>query len=165
MPDLIFDEKLVFDDGKQRAELYFLGHAHTAGDAFMYLPRHKVLCSGDACTNGPFNYLGHSDTASWIRVLDRALQFDVKIVCPGHGPLGGKDVLAKQRRYFVELREQVKRGIDQGLDAKQIAKTIDMPWHKEWTGIEARDRFDEIQYVFDEFTGRAMPWDLVQDFG
>src|SRR5205807_8252334 len=59
----------------------------------------------------------------------------------------------------------VRKGVDQGLDAKQIAKTIDMPWHKEWTGIEARDRFDEIQYVFDEFTGRAMPWDLVEDFG
>jgi glyoxylase-like metal-dependent hydrolase (beta-lactamase superfamily II) len=73
VPDLIFDEKLVFDDGKgQRAEMLYLGHAHTAGDAFLYLPRHKILCTGDACTNGPFNYTGHSDTASWIRVLDRA---------------------------------------------------------------------------------------------
>ncbi len=165
VPDLIFDEKLVFDDGKQRAELYFLGHAHTAGDAFMYLPRHKVLCTGDACTNGPFNYLGHSDTASWIRVLEKAQQLDVQIVCPGHGALAGKDVLGKQRRFFVELRAQVKKGIDKGLDVREIARTIDMPWHKEWTGIEARDRVPEITHVFDEFTGRTMPWDLVEDFG
>src|SRR5437764_13519440 len=33
VPDLIFDEKLVFEDKKQRVELYFFGHAHTAGDA------------------------------------------------------------------------------------------------------------------------------------
>jgi phosphoglycerate dehydrogenase-like enzyme/glyoxylase-like metal-dependent hydrolase (beta-lactamase superfamily II) len=165
VPDLIFDEKLVFDDGKQRAELYFLGHAHTAGDAFMYLPHQRILCTGDACTNGPFNYMGHSDSASWIRVLDRALQLDVKTVCPGHGPLAGKDVLEKQRRFFTELRQQVKQGIDKGQDVKEIAKTIDMPWHKEWTGIEARDRGDEIRHVFDEFIGRAMPWDLVEDFG
>jgi phosphoglycerate dehydrogenase-like enzyme/glyoxylase-like metal-dependent hydrolase (beta-lactamase superfamily II) len=165
VPDLIFDEKLVFDDGKQRAELYFLGHAHTAGDAFMYLPKQKILCTGDACTNGPFNYLGHSDTASWIRVLDKAEQLDVQLVCPGHGPLAGKDVLAKQRRFFVELRQQVQRGIDQGLGVRDIARTIDMPWHKEWTGIEARTRMPEIAHVFDEFTGRAMPWDLVEDFG
>jgi cyclase len=165
VPDLIFDEKLVFDDGKQRAELYFLGHAHTAGDAFMYLPKQKILCTGDACTNGPFNYLGHSDTASWMRVLDKAMQLDVQLVCPGHGPLAGKDVLSKQRRFFAELRAQVKQGIDKGLDLKDVAKTIDMPWHKEWTGIEARERLAEITHVFDEFTGRTMPFDLVEDFG
>src|SRR5262249_44607213 len=34
VPDLIFDEKLVLDDGKNRVEFLFLGHAHTAGDAF-----------------------------------------------------------------------------------------------------------------------------------
>jgi cyclase len=165
VPDIIFDEKLVFDDGKQRAEMYFFGHAHTAGDAFLYLPKQKILCTGDACTNGPFNYLGHADVSSWIRVLEKAQQLDVKIVCPGHGPLAAKDVLAKQRRFFVELRAQVKQGMDKGLNVEDIAKTIDMPWHKEWTGIEASSRRDEIRHVFDEFTGRVMPWDLVEDFG
>lgn len=91
VPDLIFDEKLVFEDSKQRVELYFFGHAHTAGDGFLYLPKHKILCTGDACTNGPFNYVGHGDSASWVRVMEKAQQLDVKIVCPGHGPLAGKD--------------------------------------------------------------------------
>jgi len=164
-PDLIFDEKLIFEDKEQRAELLFLGHAHTAGDAFLYLPKHKILCTGDACTNGPFNYMGHSDSASWIRVLEKAQQLDVKIVCPGHGPLAGKDVLAKQRRYFVELRAQVKKGIDAGKDFEDILKSLDMPWHKEWAQIEANTRKAETRHVFDELTGRTMPWDLVEDFG
>jgi phosphoglycerate dehydrogenase-like enzyme/glyoxylase-like metal-dependent hydrolase (beta-lactamase superfamily II) len=165
VPDLFFDEKLVFEDGKQRVEMYFLGHAHTAGDAFLYLPKHKILCTGDACTNGAFNFMGHSDSASWIRVLEKAQQFDVKIVCPGHGPVTDKSVLGKQRRYFVELREQVKKGIDAGKAFDDILKGIDMPWHKEWTGIEANTRKNETRHVFDELTGRIMPWDLVEDFG
>lgn len=165
VPDLIFDEKLMFSDKKQHVELLFLGHAHTAGDAFLYLPKHKILCTGDACTNGPFNYMGHSDSASWIRVLEKAQQLDIKIVCPGHGPLAGKDVLAKQRRYFVELRDQVKKGIDADRDFQDILKSIDMPWHKEWTQIEANTRKDETRHVFDEWTGRTMPWDLIEDFG
>jgi cyclase len=164
-PSLIFDDKLVLDDGKQRAELYFLGHAHTAGDAFLYLPKHKILCTGDACTNGAFNYMGHSDSASWIRVLDRAMQLDVKILCPGHGPLGSKDVLAKQQRYFIELRQQVQKGIEAGKDFADIFAGLAMPWHKEWTGIEANTRRDETRHVYDELTGRVMPWDLVEDFG
>ncbi|MSQ94580.1 MAG: MBL fold metallo-hydrolase [Gemmataceae bacterium] len=165
VPDLIFDEKLVFSDKKQHVELLFLGHAHTAGDAFLYLPKHKILCTGDACTNGPFNYMGHSDSASWIRVLEKAQQLDVKIVCPGHGPLAAKDVLTKQRRFFVELREHVKKGLAAGKDFEDILKSIDMPWHKEWTEIEANTRKAEARHVFDELTGRAMPWDLIEDFG
>src|SRR5207253_1886266 len=46
VPSLIFDEKFVLDDGKQRVEFLFFGHAHTAGDAFAYLPKQKIVCSG-----------------------------------------------------------------------------------------------------------------------
>ena len=67
-PTIVFDDKLVLDDGKQRVEFLYFGHAHTAGDAVAYLPKHKILCTGDACVNGAFNYMGHSDSASWIRV-------------------------------------------------------------------------------------------------
>ena len=83
VPNLVFDDKLVLDDGKQRVEFMFLGHAHTSGDAFAYLPRQKMLCTGDACVNGAYNFMGHGDSASWVRVLDCMQQFDVKLVCPG----------------------------------------------------------------------------------
>src|SRR5262245_20969774 len=76
VPDLTFDDKLVFDDGKHRVEFHFLGHAHTPGDAVAWVPAHKLLCTGDACVNGAFNYMGHSDSANWIRVLDRMAAFE-----------------------------------------------------------------------------------------
>jgi phosphoglycerate dehydrogenase-like enzyme/glyoxylase-like metal-dependent hydrolase (beta-lactamase superfamily II) len=165
VPDLIFDDKLVLDDGTQRVEFLFLGHAHTAGDAVAYLPKHKILCTGDACTNGPYNYTGHSDTASWIRVLDRMQQLDVKLVCPGHGPLAGPEVLKKQQRYFRELREQISNGIAKGLEFDDIAMSLDMPWQKEWTKVDVKERKENIRHVYDELTGRVMPWDLFEDFG
>jgi len=163
VPNLVFDDKLVLDDGKQRVEFLFRGHAHTAGDAFAYLPRHKILCTGDACVNGAFNFMGHADSASWIRVLEQLQQLDVKMICPGHGSVAGKDLLEKQKRYFVELRGQVKQGIDAGKDFEDIQKSIDMPWYKEWTGTTPAP--DNIKHVYGELTGRIMPWDLVEDFG
>jgi phosphoglycerate dehydrogenase-like enzyme/glyoxylase-like metal-dependent hydrolase (beta-lactamase superfamily II) len=165
MPSMIFDEKMVLDDGKQRAEILFLGHAHTPGDAFLYLPKHKILCTGDACVNGSFNYMGHSDSASWIRVLERAQQLDVKLICPGHGALAHKDLLATQKRYFVELRRQVQKGIDDGKALDDIYPTIDMPWYREWTGVEPKTNKDNIGHVHAELTGRIAPWDLPEDFG
>jgi phosphoglycerate dehydrogenase-like enzyme/glyoxylase-like metal-dependent hydrolase (beta-lactamase superfamily II) len=163
VPSVVFDEKLVLDDGKQRVEFLFLGHAHTAGDAFAYLPRQKILCTGDACVNGAYNFMGHSDSASWVRVLERAQQFDIETVLPGHGPPAGKDLLERQKRYFVELREQVRKGIDAGKDAEEIVKGLDMPWYKEWTGVTPSP--DNVKFVYDELTGRVAPWDLAEDFG
>ncbi|HQR08693.1 MAG TPA: MBL fold metallo-hydrolase [Gemmatales bacterium] len=37
--DISFDDKYVLDDGTQRVEFLFLGHAHTPGDSVAYLPR------------------------------------------------------------------------------------------------------------------------------
>jgi phosphoglycerate dehydrogenase-like enzyme/glyoxylase-like metal-dependent hydrolase (beta-lactamase superfamily II) len=163
VPSVVFDDKLVLDDGTQRVEFLFLGHAHTAGDAFAYLPRHRILCTGDACVNGAFNFMGHSDSASWVRVLEKAQQLDVDLVLPGHGPVAGKDLLERQKRYFVELRRQVRRGIDAGKDEADIVKQIDMPWYKEWTGVTPSP--DNVKFVYAELTGRTTAWDLQEDFG
>lgn len=163
VPSVVFDDKLVLDDGKQRVEFHFLGHAHTPGDAFAYLPKQKILCTGDACVNGAFNYMGHSDSASWIRVLDKAQQLDVDVVAPGHGQLAGKDLLATQKRYFVELRQNVQKGIDANLDVDEIIKKLDMPWYKEWTGVTPAG--DNVKHVYGELTGKVAPHDLGADFG
>ena len=165
IPDLVFDDKLVFDDTHHRVEFCFLGHAHTPGDCVAYVPAHKILCTGDACVNGAFNYMGHADSASWIRVLDRMAAFDVKLVCPGHGFLAGPELFKTQQRYFVDLRQQVQRGIDAKLDFDDIVRQMDMPWQKEWTGLDIKDRKDNIQSVYDELTGRVAPWDLAEEFG
>src|SRR5262249_33843679 len=123
--------------------------------AVAYLPRHKLLCTGDACVNGAFNFMGHSNSASWVRCLEKMEQFDVRLICPGHGPVAGKDVLGRQKRYFQELREQVKKGIDAGKELAAITAPIDMPWYREWTGKAARDNKDNVEHVFKELTGKV----------
>jgi phosphoglycerate dehydrogenase-like enzyme/glyoxylase-like metal-dependent hydrolase (beta-lactamase superfamily II) len=163
VPNVIFDDKFVLDDGTQRIEFYFFGHAHTAGDAFAYLPKHKFLCTGDACVNGAFNFMGHGDSASWIRVLERAQQLDVKWVLPGHGAIKGKELLETQKRYFVELRKYVQKGIDDGQSVSDIVKNIDFPWYKDWTGVKPSP--DNIKQVYGELTGTIKPWDLEEELG
>ncbi len=163
VPNVVYDDKLVLDDGKQRVEFLFFGHAHTKGDGFAYLPRHKILCTGDACVNGAFNFMGHADSASWIRVLENCQQLDIQMVCPGHGPVAGKELLEKQKRYFVELRQQVHKGIDANQNVDDLIKNLDLPWYKEWTGVTPAG--DNVKHVHAELTGRIMPWDLVEEFG
>jgi glyoxylase-like metal-dependent hydrolase (beta-lactamase superfamily II) len=153
--DVPFDEEYVLDDGTQRIEFRHLGHAHTPGDAVAYLPKHKVLCTGDACVNGAFNFMGHANSASWVRCLEKMEQFDVRLVCPGHGPLVGKEVIGRQKRYFQELRAHVKAGIDAGKSLADITAAIDMPWYQDWTGKAAKENKDNVAHVHKELSGQV----------
>jgi phosphoglycerate dehydrogenase-like enzyme len=85
------------------------------------------------------------------------------MVCPGHGPVAGKDLLQTQKRYFVELRSEVKKGIEAKKNVEDIIKDINLPWYKEWTGTTPAG--DNVKHVYGELTGTIAPWDLAEDFG
>lgn len=154
-PDIYFPRKLIIDDGTQRVELLHFGHAHTAGDAVAWLPKHGILFSGDACVNGAFNYTGDSDTASWIGVLTTMSKLPIKVMAPGHGATSDKSLIATQKRYFVELRETVQRGIDQKKSLQEIKQSISLPFYKKWTGVDVRERTENIEHVYAELTGQS----------
>lgn len=108
-PSLLYNKDVIFDDGKQRVELLHFGIAHTHGDGFAWLPKEGILFTGDACVNGPYNFMGDGDSGEWIKTLEAAKKLKPKIVCPGHGPRGGPELLDDQQAYFTELRKQVKK--------------------------------------------------------
>ena len=108
-PTLLYNKDMIFDDGRHRVELLYFGVAHTHGDGFAWLPKEKILFTGDACVNGPYNYMGDGDSGQWVKTLELARELGAKTICPGHGPLGVGQVLEDQHAYFVELRKEVKK--------------------------------------------------------
>ena len=78
------------------------------------MPKEKVVCTGDAVVNGPYNYMGDGNSANWPKVIEKALRFDVDTVLPGHGVPGTKDLMTGQARFFVELRKAVGDAIKSG---------------------------------------------------
>jgi glyoxylase-like metal-dependent hydrolase (beta-lactamase superfamily II) len=105
---------MVLDDGTRKVELHFFGWAHTRGDGFVYLPKEKVLCTGDAVANGPYNYLGDGNVANWPNVIDKARKLDVATVLPGHGVPGGPELLEGQKQFFIDLRKAVDNAVKSG---------------------------------------------------
>jgi cyclase len=106
-PSVLFSKDLFFDDGKHRVELMHLGVAHTHGDAVAWLPKERILFTGDTCVNGPYNYVGDGDVGEWVSTLDVAKKLGARIVCTGHGPRSTGMVLDDQQAFFKALREQV----------------------------------------------------------
>jgi glyoxylase-like metal-dependent hydrolase (beta-lactamase superfamily II) len=108
-PTLLYSTEMIFDDGKHRVELLHFGVAHTHGDGFAWLPKEKILFTGDACVNGPYNYTGDGNIGEWIKTLEAAKKLDAKVICPGHGPIGGPELLEQQQSFFIALQAEVKK--------------------------------------------------------
>jgi cyclase len=113
-PTLLFRDKLVVDDGSMRVELLHLGVAHTRGDGFAWLPRERILFTGDACVNGPYNSVGDASIADWVRTLAAAEALKPRVVCPGHGLMAGPDLLGRQRAFFELLQAEARAFVDAG---------------------------------------------------
>ncbi len=124
-PSLLFPKELAFDDGKRRVELHWFGVAHTHGDGFAWLPKERILFTGDACVNGPYNYMGDGNSAQWIQTLEAARALNPKIICPGHGLMGGIEILDNQLAYFKALRSAVSDLAVSGKTAVQAKESVD----------------------------------------
>jgi glyoxylase-like metal-dependent hydrolase (beta-lactamase superfamily II) len=119
-PTLLFPREMVFDDGKRRAELRWFGTAHTKGDGFLWLPKEKILFTGDACVNRPYNFVGDGNVTEWIKTLEAVKALKPAKVMPGHGSNGGPEIIADQQQYFVELRKRIKALVDAGKSPAEV---------------------------------------------
>lgn len=134
-PTLTFEDSMAFDDGVHRVELIRVGPGHTIGDAVAYLPKEKILVTGDLCVNwANGNNTGDRDADhdNWIKVLDLLAKWEVKTVVPGHGELGTVEVLRGQRAYLADLVSQVRAGIKAGKTVDQLVREIDLTKHQPW---------------------------------
>ena len=158
-PKQTFDKSpYVLKDSTREVQFLFLGWAHTRGDGFAWLPKERVLCTGDAAANGPYNYTADGNIGNWPQVMSAALKLSPAHVLPGHGPAGGPEILEGQGRFMRELRSAVQQQVKKGakLDAlvtmkegKPVATTIVLPADvKNWVGdslpAQVADAYNEI---------------------
>lgn len=151
-PKQTFDKSpFVLDDGTRKVEFHFFGWAHTRGDGFVYLPKEKIICTGDAVANGAYNFTGHANLSNWPNVIERARKLDVKYVLPGHGVPAGPELLDGQKLFFQELKAGVEREIKAGRTLKEI-KPESIAFSdgtKRWVG---RSLNTQVAHMFEEIT-------------
>ncbi|MET9351184.1 MBL fold metallo-hydrolase [Streptomyces termitum] len=126
LPDLTFRDRLALHVGAVRADLVHLGPAHTAGDTVVWLPEHKVLFAGDLVMSGatPFCLMG--SVAGTIDVMARLREFGAETVVPGHGPVGGPELLDATEGYLRRIQELAAEGIRAGIGPLEAARGADL---------------------------------------
>ena len=164
-PSVLFPREMVFDDGKHRVELMHLGVAHTHGDAFAWLPNERILFTGDACVNGPYNYVGDGDVEKWVATLEAARKLGARVVCPGHGPRGVDTMLADQQKYFKSLRESVGALVKAKKSGQEVRDSIERIGNElsadaQITRYVAKGTaffVSQVEKVYNEMTGGQLP--------
>lgn len=105
-------EEFVLRDGL--VELYFPGAGHTEDNIVAWLPKSKILFGGCLVRSHEWNslgYLGDALIGSWADSIKNITlrQYDINLVVPGHGKVGGPDML----EHTIQLAEKASHKLIQ----------------------------------------------------
>ena len=122
LPSITFDDSYMLRDSAFDLHLQFHGHAHTAGDVFVFCPQRRAIATGDA-SHGWVPNLGDGYPHDWPTTIDKVMKADFKYILGGHGPMQpDRTIMTNQRNYIEELTGKVEEGKRDGLTVEEMQK-------------------------------------------
>jgi cyclase len=123
LPTIAFEQTMKLYRRDREIHLLHLGRAHTAGDVFVYLPKEKVVITGDAMIGWtPFMGDGYPD--EWAATLDRLAQLDFTHIIMGHGNVTGREWLGTFRSYVHDMVEAVRQEAATGATLDEVKQRV-----------------------------------------
>ncbi|MFI1733713.1 MBL fold metallo-hydrolase [Streptomyces acidicola] len=145
-PDFVYEESHDLDLGGRVVRLRAVGRAHSKGDQVINVPDADVLFTGDLAETGQFAifpWFPPHDTdvtgLGWIEVMARLAAARPGTVIPGHGDIGGTQVLEDVLDYLRELRDETWARRDSAMSQETIVEEVRavlIERHPEWAGRE-----------------------------
>jgi glyoxylase-like metal-dependent hydrolase (beta-lactamase superfamily II) len=136
-PNVTYSKKKVINLGGREVQLLFLGRGHTNGDTVVYLPKEKIVATGDLMES-TIAYMGDAQFDEWVTTLEALKKIDFDLDLPGHGsPFGDKSRITAFQGYLRDLVDQGTRLRAEGKTAEETARLVDL--------TKYRDTFPQIQ--------------------
>jgi cyclase len=155
VPMLTFKDDLTVFVGNIEVQFKYAGTCHTWGDMMAYLPQQKILFAGDIGFFWVAPYANNSCISKWIDTCDQIAGWDVDVIVPGHGPIGGKKELADMADYFRVLGVEARKRYDRKIPAGVAAAEIRLGKFDNWIGPE-RIIMDVVRW-YEEWDGTLTP--------
>jgi glyoxylase-like metal-dependent hydrolase (beta-lactamase superfamily II) len=139
--DQVFDGATTLWLGGRRIELVDRGRANSPHDVTVYLPKERILFTGDILVQAPVPYTGMSWPVPWIDVLAELEQLPVTALVPGHGPVMRDHAYTRAVRELLEAVTSRVRGLaEQGRPVEWIQDSLEVDDIRRkvpaWTGAE-----------------------------
>ena len=123
LPDLTFDKSLILHRPGMDIVLLFLGRGHTSGDVVAYLPKQRVVATGDLL-HGWMPFMGDSYPTEWVATLDALDKLDFDHIIGGHGSVKPKSHLKVFRNYLADLIDEVRKARTRGESLPQAQASV-----------------------------------------
>ncbi len=131
-PTMTVADHLTLFRGDREIRLLYLGRGHSDTDLVVYLPKEKVVATGDffeGPATGALNFGFHDE---WANNLEKLKAIDFETVVPGHGePFKGKEQIAYFQAFLRDLWNQTKALHDQKVPVAEAARRIDLTAQRE----------------------------------
>jgi cyclase len=123
LPTIAFEKTMKLYRRDREIHLLHLGRAHTEGDVFVYLPKEKVVITGDAMI-GWTPYMGDGYPEDWAGTLDNLAQLDFTHIIMGHGDVTGREWLNTFRSYVADMVEAVRTEAATGATLDEVKQRV-----------------------------------------
>jgi cyclase len=123
LPTIAFEQTMKLYRRDREIQLLHLGRAHTEGDVFVYLPKERIVITGDALI-GWTPYMGDGYPEDWAATLDRLAQLDFTHVIMGHGDVADRAWLHTFRGYVHDMVEAVRREAATGATLDEVKRRV-----------------------------------------
>jgi glyoxylase-like metal-dependent hydrolase (beta-lactamase superfamily II) len=129
-PNTVFSTSLTLFRGQREIRLLFLGRGHTSGDVVVYLPRERIVATGDLLQSA-VPYMGDGFFDEWVATIDAVKKLDFNVVLPGHGAaITDRATVDAFQGYLRDLTAQAVGLRKTGLTAEQAAERVDLTAYK-----------------------------------
>jgi glyoxylase-like metal-dependent hydrolase (beta-lactamase superfamily II) len=128
-PNATLSRDMTLHRGSREIQIRFLGRAHTDGDIVVFLPRERIVATGDMITSS-LSYTGDAFVEEWPATLEAVMALDFDTVLPGHGSVfKGKDHIRNLQAYWRDFYQQATALRKQGVPPEEAAKRMDLTKH------------------------------------
>jgi cyclase len=107
LPTQWLKDSMTIKMGDETVTLLNLGkNIHTESDVVVYLHKRKMLFGGDVLLNKQVPALfGNANPEGYLAAFDMLpKRFDIQKIVPGHGDVGGPEVIDNFRQYFIDMK-------------------------------------------------------------
>jgi len=130
-PNVTLRTNLTLYRGSREIQIRHLGRAHTAGDVVVYLPKEKMVMTGDMLTSTLSN-MSDAYVNEWATTLDELKKLDFTTVLPGHGEaFTDKAKIDYFQAYLRDVWTEVSRLKQQGVSAEDASRRADLTKHRD----------------------------------
>jgi glyoxylase-like metal-dependent hydrolase (beta-lactamase superfamily II) len=171
-PTITFERAMTLRLGKRELRVMHLGRGHTKGDTVVWLPKERILFSGDLVEQSAAPYCGDAYLEDWPETLEAVRALGARKLVPGRGPaLTTPAAVEKAIDGTQAFLRALMDAARQGVAGKEALKAVFdrtyaalHPKYGNWVIFEHCIPFN-VSRAYDEASGIADPriWTAKRD--